>query len=76
MIVTLTVKWTRRTKPRDNPASAASDYEREYREWTATRGVILGVLDRFPETLAAVRQALWDFRDRIERQTRGPGEKD
>ena len=73
MIVTLTIKWKRRTKPRAKTA-AASDPEREYREWTATRGVILRVLDRFPETLAAVRQALHDYRDLIERQSRGPHE--
>ena len=73
MIVTLTIKWKRRTKPRAKTTPAA-DPEREHREWVATRGVILRVLNRFPETLVAVRQALDEYRDQIERQSRGPND--
>ena len=71
MIVTITVKWKRRTKP-NTTANNASDPERDHREWITTRGIILRVLDHFPDTLNAVRQALIEHDEQWQRQTRGP----
>jgi hypothetical protein len=53
VIITLTVRWTRRTKPR-----AAAATKTAHQEWVRTRDIILKVVRRFPEVIGAVREAL------------------
>ena len=66
MIVTIIVKWTRRTTP--NPkAAAAAKPDRDRDGWFLCRAVIFETLNRFPEAVVAVREALARNRDRIER---------
>ncbi len=69
MIVTITVKWTRRTTP--NPkAAAAANPDRDRDGWELCRVVIFETLRRFPDAIEAVREALAESRDRIERTIR------
>jgi len=70
MISTLSDKWSPRTGLRDAPTTKSAKTEsgetsqpRETREaWAYTRGIILGVLDNFPDALQAVRDAIAEAR--------------
>jgi hypothetical protein len=69
MIVTITVKWTRRTQP--NPKAAAAVRRDPDRDgWELCRVVIFETLRRFPDAIEAVREALAQNRERIERECR------
>ena len=69
MITTFTNKWSPRTGVHAAPTksakteTAAATEPRETREaWAYTRGIILGVLDNFPDALQAVRDAIAEAR--------------
>ena len=69
MIVTITVKWSRRTKPR---AEAAANSPQTLDEWVYTRAIILRTLRRYPEALQNVRDAL-EHHDRVGPKPLEPG---
>ena len=65
MITTFSDKWGPRTgvhaapKTKSAKTEAGETREKETREaWAYTRGIILGVLDKFPDALQAVRDAI------------------
>ena len=67
MITTFSDKWTPRTGVHAAPKTKSAKTEpgeiRETREaWAYTRGIILGVLDKFPDALQAVRDAVAEAR--------------
>jgi hypothetical protein len=67
MITTFSDKWSPRTgvhaEPKTKSAKTETGEPRETREaWAYTRGIILGVLDNFPDALQAVRDAIAEAR--------------
>jgi hypothetical protein len=66
VITTFSDKWSPRTGLHSAPPtksaktqSGETSQPRETREaWAYTRGIILGVLDKFPDALQAVRDAI------------------
>ena len=69
MITTFSDKWRPRTGLYQTPKTKSAKPEpRETREketreaWAYTRGIILGVLDKFPDALQAVRDAVAEAR--------------
>ena len=64
MITTFSDRWSPRTALHSAPTTKSAKTEpKETREsWAYTRGIILGVLDNFPDALQAVRDAIAEAR--------------